>query len=102
MLPIPPPPKSDPAPSGGARPLTRRRLFWRWAIVLSILLLVANSPQGGTLKGEWAGFPLVFWSRLLGHESFHFDALMIDLGVWMACMWLAWLCAWSRFRSPPK
>ena len=103
MLPIPPPPAGDSAPSGDTtpRPLTRGRLFRKWAIALSILLLLANSEQRD-LKGEWAGFPLVFWSRFAGPASFDIGALAVDVGVWMAVMWLAWLYAWFRFRSPPK
>ena len=54
------------------------------------------------MKGDWAGFPLVFWISMVGRDYFFFDAFMIDVGVWLAFMWLAWLCAWSRVRFRSK
>lgn len=81
----------------------RTRLFVIWATALSALWLAANRPRdAGTLKPfwEWAGCPWTFatweWGRLTRFDPV---ALAVDLGVWVAMMGLAWVCARSRFRK---
>jgi hypothetical protein len=82
-----------------------RRRFLIWVSVLAAVWLVANWPRdGGSLKFwmKWAGFPwtFAFWEgRRL--EWFSPAALAADLGVLLALIPVAWLCAWSR-RSVPR
>jgi hypothetical protein len=83
-----------------------RRRFLIWFAVLAAVWLIANWPQdGGSLKSwmKWAGFPwtFAFWNagRL---EWFNGVALVADLGVLLALVPLAWLCAWSRGSAPPQ
>jgi hypothetical protein len=79
--------------------MTRRRRFLIWLAVLATGWGLANWPQsGGTFKFriERAGFPwtVAFWEH--GHlQWFDTGAMAADLGVLLALVPLAWLCAWS-------
>jgi hypothetical protein len=82
-----------------------RRVFRRWALVLSALCIFANLPQkGGPLKGgmEWAGFPwrFAFWDSA-SVISFNPLALLADGAFWgTVVVLLPALCAWSRRGEP--
>jgi hypothetical protein len=80
-----------------------RRRFLIWLALLTAVWALANWPRdGGTLKSwmKWAGFPrtFAFWDgdRL---EWFNGAALAADLGLLVALVPFAWLCAQSRGPS---
>ena len=81
--------------------MSRRKVFWTYAIVLSAVWVILNLPRDGRpilFFLQWAGFPwtFAFWDD--GHlEEFNPIALAGDiaLGILVVVL-LAGLCAWSR------
>ena len=81
----------------------RRQRFFIWLAVLTAVWVLANWPRhAGTLKSwmQWAGFPwtFAFWDR--GRLEW-FDGLAFagDIGILLAMVPVAWVCAWSRGSS---
>ena len=81
-----------------------RGRFLIWLAVLAAVWVLANWPRdGGTLKFwlQWAGFPwtFAFWD---GGRLVWFDgaALAADIGVLLASVPVAWVCARSRGAAP--
>jgi hypothetical protein len=78
----------------------RRRVFVRWAIVLTVVWVFANWPQRVGLNRFFyrAGFPLTFaWGTNGNPEDFDAFACATDglIGI-VVVLGFSSLCAWSR------
>jgi hypothetical protein len=82
------------------------RRFLIWLALLSPIGLVANLPRGGgafKMGIQWAGRPFTFavWD---GEKLVWFNGLALagDLGLLLALIPVAWLCALLRRSAPAR
>jgi hypothetical protein len=80
----------------------RRRLFFRWAIVLAVVWITANWPSRFGIAGFFyhGGFPLTYAIGAGRDVDFYWMAFIGNclIGL-LVVLGLSWLCVWSRFQE---